>query len=313
MPNRRHAIAGIATTLLAAAPSVVRSQQLVAVRVASTLDDNATPILYGQQSGIFKRHGLDVTLQTFSSGAAQAAAVASGAIDIGKTSLFSIITAHLRGVAFKLVAGSGLYLSNNPNTGLIVAKDSPIKSGADLAGKTAACASLRDLDEISIRGWADQHGGDSSTMKFVELPNAAVAQALEVGRVDAATLVNPTLFNATQSGRIRLLGRSFDSIGRRFLVAVWFCQPALGERSPDTLRRFREAFREAATYTNGHHEETVELIAAFSRIDPDVIRKMTRATTALTLQAGDLQPPIDAAVKYKMIEKGFPAAELLAV
>jgi NitT/TauT family transport system substrate-binding protein len=218
----------------------------------------------------------------------------------------------LRGLSFKIVAPSGLYLSSAPTTGLIVAKDSPYKSGADLNGKTFSAASLRDLDEIAIRGWVDQNGGDSTTLKFIELPNAAVPQALSQHRIDAAALVNPTLFEALSSGDVKLLGRAFDSIGHRFMIAVWFCSPAYGQRNPDVLRRFAQAFHEAATFTNSHHDQTVDLLANFSHIKPEVIGKMVRSTTGLTLSVPDLQPEIDAAARYKMIDHAFSATELLA-
>lgn len=295
------------------APAVAGAQQSTPIRVASTLDDNVTPILYGLKAGIFSRHGLDVTLTPFRSGAAQSAAIAGGAIDIGKTSLFSLITAHLRGVAFKIVAPSGLYLHDAPTTGLIVAKDAPYKTASDLNGKTFSAASLHDLDEVAIRGWIDQNGGDSTTLKFIELPNAAVPQALAQRRIDAAALVNPTLFEALDSGTVRVIGRPFDSIGHRFMIAVWFCNPAFAQRDPDAVRRFAQAFHEAALFTNAHHDQTVGLLADFSHIKPDVIARMVRSTTGLTLAPADLQPEIDAAARYKMIDHAFPASELLAV
>jgi len=294
-----------------AAPRAAKAQQLTTIRVASTLDDNVTPILYGQQAGIFKKYGLDVQVQTFPSGAAQAAALAGGAIEIGKSSMLSLISGHLRGVNFRLVSGAGLYLSNKPFSGMVVAKSSPIRTAADLNGKTASSPSLRDLGEISIKEWMDQHGGDSSTLKGVELPNAAVAQALAQGRIDVAVLDNPTLYQAVTSGAARVLARSYDAIGKRFLMSAWFCMPAYAEKNPDVLRGFAKAFYESASYTDAHHGQTVDLLARFSHIDADVIRNMVRAETALTLQAADLQPLINVAAKYKVIDRVFPASEML--
>jgi hypothetical protein len=42
-----------------------------------------------------------------------------------------------------------------------------------------------------------------------------------------------------------------------------------------------------------------------------VIKSMTRATTAIKLDPHDLQPLIDAAARYKLIERAFPAEELI--
>jgi NitT/TauT family transport system substrate-binding protein len=287
------------------------AQTITPVRVASTLDDNLTPILWGQQSGIFKKYGLDVSLQTFPSGAAQASALTGGAIDIGKSSMLSLINGHLRGVNFHIVSGAGIYLAEKPFTGLVVAKSSPIRTAADLDGKTISSPSLRDLGDISILAWMDQHGGDSSTLKNVELPNAAVAQALVQGRIDAAVLDNPTLYNAVSSGDVRILARSYDAIAKRFLMSAWFCTPMYAEKNPDVLRSFTKAFYESAAFTDKHHDQTVDLLARYSHIDSEVIRHMVRTETALTLQASDLQPLINVAAKYKVIDRVFPASDML--
>ncbi len=39
---------------------------------------------------------------------------------------------------------------------------------------------------------------------------------------------------------------------------------------------------------------------------------MVRASYTATLVPSDIQPVIDLAVKYKVIEKGFPAADLIS-
>jgi ABC-type nitrate/sulfonate/bicarbonate transport system substrate-binding protein len=123
--------------------------------------------------------------------------------------------------------------------------------------------------------------------------------------------VIPTLAEALDSGNFRVLSHPFESIGRRFLIAVWFCTRDWAQKNPTALAQFGKAFTEAAAYTNSHHGDTVEMLAAYSQISPDVIKSMTRATTAIKLDPHDLQPLIDAAARYKLIERAFPAEELI--
>jgi NitT/TauT family transport system substrate-binding protein len=301
-----------ALTAASALPRVAVAQPArTVVRVASTLDDSITPVLYGVQSGIFERLGLDVQLEPGASGSALAAAVVSGAVDIGKSSPISLCAAHVRGVPLQIVDGSALYLSDDPITALIVPKNSPIRAGADLNGKLAATPALQSLDQIATQAWVDDHGGDASTVHFVELPQQSVVSALQAGRIDAATLVVPTLAQALASGQFRILGRPFDAIGKRFLIAVWFSSRDYIARNTDAVRRFNDGFAQAAAYTNTHHAETVAMLAAYAHLEPAVIGAMTRTTSALHLDPKDLQPVIDAAAKYKVIPKAFPAAELM--
>jgi NitT/TauT family transport system substrate-binding protein len=284
----------------------------VTVRLAAAPDDDITPILYGQSSGIFKKAGLDVHLSVLGSGSATASAVAGGAIDIGKSSLTSLISAHARGIPFVIVAPAALYLESAPIAGLVVAKDSAIVSGRDFNGKTVSASSLKDLMAVATQAWIDQHGGDSTSVHFIEIPSSAVSVALGQKKIDGATMVTPALAQALDSGNAKLLGRSFSAIAKRFLVAGWFVTRDYVAHNDDTVRRFVAAFREAATYTDTHHAETVALLAGYSHLEPETVRRMVRSTVGTSVEARDIQPVIDAAVRYKVIDRPFAASELIA-
>lgn len=311
--SRRSLIAGLGGAFaLPLVPARGWAAGLQTLRLAAAPDDDITPILYGQSSGIFKRAGLDVQLMALGSGSATASAVAGGAVDIGKSSLTGLISAHARGIPFAIVAPASLYLESAPIAGIVVAKDSAIKSGRDFAGKTVSASSLKDLMAVATQAWIDQNGGDSNSVHFIEIPSSAVPVALDQKKIDGATLVTPALAEALDSGKAKLLGRSFSAIAKRFLVAGWFATKDFIGRNPETVRRFVAAFREAATYTDAHHNETVSLLAAYSHLEPQTIRQMVRSTAGITVDARDIEPVIDAAVRYKVIERPFPAQELIA-
>lgn len=296
----------------ALAPSRAFGQGLTAVRAGSTLDDAVTPVLYGLKAGLFRDAGLDVQLSGFASGNALTAAVAGGSIDVGKSSQIPLIAAHVRGAPFCIVAGAAEYSSDAPTTVLIVAKDSPLRTAADLNGKTISTTALTDVNQLATEAWVDAHGGDARTLRFVEYSNSAAPEAVEQGRIDAATLSNPVLAQALQTGRVRIFAPVFDAIGKRFLTASWFCTEDYVARNTETVRRFVAVLRRASAYTNAHHAETVDLLAGYAHIDPATIRAMNRLTNATRLDPREIQPLIDAAVRYRMIPKAFPARELIA-
>jgi NitT/TauT family transport system substrate-binding protein len=217
-------------------PLVGGAQTRTLIHVESTVDDSVTPVLYGIQSGTFAKAGLDVQLQQASSGAALMAGVTGGSIEIGKASPLPLIAAHARGIPVVVIEGSALFLAENPITAMIVPKDSPIRTAADLSGKVVAVPALKTLDHIAIESWVDDHGGNSSAVKFIELPQTAViSAALLQGRIDAANLVIPTLAEALASGNFRVLSHPFESIGKRFLIAVWFCTRDWAQKNPAAL------------------------------------------------------------------------------
>ena len=293
-------------------PAIVHSQTLTTVRVGLALEDDATPVLYAIQSGLFKKAGLDVQVQSVGSGSAAAAAIAGGALDIGKSSLISLISAHARGIPIALVAPSGLYTSDAPVAALIVPKTSPIKTGADFAGKTVSASSLKDLIAVATQAWIDAHGGNAASVKILELPSAAVPAAIDTGKIDGATLVYPALAEALDGGKVRILGYAFDGIAKRFLIAAYFSTNDYIAKNGDVIRRFNGALHESIVYTNAHRAETLPMIATFSKIPQATLAKMTRSTSATGLLPVEIQPMIDAATKYNVIDKSFPAQELIA-
>jgi NitT/TauT family transport system substrate-binding protein len=311
--SRRGALAGLAAGFaLPLLPSRTWAAGPVSLRLAAAGDDDITPILYGQHAGIFKKAGLDVTLTALSSGSATAAAVAGGSIDIGKSSLTGLCAAHARGVPFEIVAPASMYVESAPIAGFVVAKDANITGARDLNGKTVSASSLKDLMAVATQAWIDANGGDSKSVKFLEVPASAVPAALEQGRVVGATLVTPALAEALETGKVKLLGRSFSAIAKRFMVAGWFSTRDWITRNPDAAKRFVDAFLQAAAYTDTHHAETVDLLAAYSKLKPDTIKGMVRATVGKVVDPKDIEPVIAAGVKYGVFDKSFPATELIA-
>jgi hypothetical protein len=55
-----------------------------------------------------------------------------------------------------------------------------------------------------------------------------------------------------------------------------------------------------------------KMLAAFSKIDPATIARMTRATYASRLDVALVQPIVNIAAQFEMIPAAFPASQLVA-
>jgi NitT/TauT family transport system substrate-binding protein len=298
-------------TIVAAAPRPAGAQGLTTVRVGGGLDDGLTPLLYAIQAGLFKKAGLDIQLTSSQNGAALAAAVAGSSIDIAKSALMSLIAAYTRGVRFKVVAGSAQYLTVAPTDLLCVLKDSPLKTLADADGKTIAVATLKAFDMMGTQALVDKSGGNSATVKFIELPFSAMLPALEEGRADIAAISVPTLASALATGKLRTFGDPYSAIANRLLIAGWFTSVDYARQNGGIVERFAGVMRAANAYGNTHHAETAAILANFARIDPQVVMTMNRLNNATSIDPQEIQPLIDAAAKYKYIAAAFSAKELL--
>jgi NitT/TauT family transport system substrate-binding protein len=299
--------------LVLAGSSPIPAQQSPVIQMAASSNDSTTAAVYAVKAGLFKAAGLNVQLTPMSSGSAVAAAVAGGAVQIGGSSLLSLVAARAKGIPFVLVAGSAIFDDGDANyVQLVVRKDSALRTARELNGKTLAVPGLKDLNAIASMAWIDQNGGDSSTVHFIELSGPASVQAIADGRVDATILTTPFLAQALEGGSARVLGNAYAAIGKQILVTAWFTTEEFASKNRPVIERFSRIMRDAAIYCNAHQAETVDLIAEFGKIDPNVIRRMARARFASSLSAPMIQPIVDAAAKYKVIDGSFNAQDLIS-
>jgi NitT/TauT family transport system substrate-binding protein len=284
---------------------------LATLRIQTIATDDATPILYAQKSGMFARAGLDVQLDRAGSGAAIAAAVLSGAYDVGLSNLVTLMSAHVRGVGFTLLAPAGVYRSKAPDSELVVAHDSTAVSGKDLDGKTIATPALDSLSTLVVSNWVDAHGGDSRTLKFVELPISATPVAIEQHRIDGALMNNTVLSAALAAGTVRILAPAMDAIAPEFPYSGWFATTDWAAKHRDLVQAFARVMAESTAYTNAHHDETAAMLADFTGQTLDQVEHTSRPETGTVLRLSQIQPLIDRAAKYKFIAHAFPARELV--
>jgi NitT/TauT family transport system substrate-binding protein len=287
---------------LAAAGPGGAQPALKTVRVGVAEGDDATPTIYAAKTGIFAKYGLDVQVSAMNSGSASIAALAGGSVDIAGTSLLPFLSAHNAGVPLSIVAPLAAYTPDSVYAVLLVKKDTPYKTGRDLNGKTIASPALKDLNWLATMAWIDANGGDSSTVKAVELTSAAIPAALDEGRIDAATVTTPRYVQALHIHDVRILGKSYEAIAKHYLFAIMAAQTDYAAKNPDIIQNFGRAIRDATIFTNTHHADTLDLYASFVHIDPKDIADAPRSTSAEYVDAKELAPLIATAVHYGIIK-----------
>jgi NitT/TauT family transport system substrate-binding protein len=288
------------------------AQDLPTVRITGPAIDGFKTTYYALRAGLFRKHGLNVEIVQMGTGAAGLAAVAGGSVQVAFTSLPALILAHLHGLPFQIVAPGQLYLTDVPAEVLLVKKDSPIRTARDLNGKTIAGAYLSDLGTTATLAWVDQNGGDSKSMKVLEVPVQIALEALDAGRVDAFPVAAPYYDQDLATGQVRILAKPFDAIAKRFQAAAYVANKDYVSGNADTMDRFARAVHESILYTNAHLPETAALVASYSGVDAAIVARSVRAVDPEYVEARNLQPYIDFAAKYKLIPNGYGAQDLIA-
>jgi NitT/TauT family transport system substrate-binding protein len=252
---------------------------------------------FAADAGFFKKQGIRVILNVFRSGAANAAAVAGGDMQIGVSTVLQLAQAHAHGLPFVVVAAGAVHDSKYVNAGLVVASTSSITSPRELNGKTVGVSSLNGLDELSIRTLVDRAGGDSSQVKFAELPPSSEVAALLQGRIDAVNMQDPQRQSALDAHQVRTIGIGDDAIGSTFVQTAWFTTTTWLAANKGTAKRFATAIYESGDWAMRNPTSAADVISKYLKTAP----VPTTQRYASTMDLHEFQVVLDAAVKYNML------------
>jgi NitT/TauT family transport system substrate-binding protein len=246
----------------------------VTVGVIPILD--VAPIYLGKEKGFFTDRDIELTLVTASGGAAIVPAVVSGQYQFGFSNVVSLLTAKSKGVPVKVVAnGNNSTGEDGKDFGSTVVKgDSPIRTAADLVGKTVAVNSLKNIADTAVRASVRKAGADPSKVRMVQMPFPDMPAALDAGRVDAAFTVEPFQSAARAQGA-RSIATSYVDTAPNLTVAAYFTSEKQLADNPDLVQRFTEAMKESLAYANDHPDEARQIIGTYTEISPDVIAAAT--------------------------------------
>jgi NitT/TauT family transport system substrate-binding protein len=210
--------------------------------------------LFGIDTGIYARAGLNVEPTIFTSAGAMTTAVVGGAVDIALTDAIVLANAVNRGVPLQAIAGAGLFRAVEPTTSLCVARSSAIHTAKDLEGQSLALGTLVSLTSIAIKMWLTREGADPDRVHFLEMPFAAMPEALRRGTVGAAYVAEPQL--SVDAADLRVLAVPYTTIAPVFLISLivatrpWIAQNTRprGRSSPRRTRRRATSTRTATPW-----------------------------------------------------------------
>lgn len=282
----------------------------VTVGVIPILD--VAPIYLGVEKGFFSERDIDITLELAEGGAAIVPAVVSGQYQFGFSNMVSLLLAHSKGLPLKVVS------NGNNSTGvdgedfaaLMVKNDSPIRTAADLEGKTVAANTLQNIVDTSVRQSVRKAGGDPTKVKFTALPFPEQPAALASGQVDAVFVVEPFQQAVLADGG-RKIASSYVDAAPDLTVAVYFTSQDLLAENPDLAKRFTEAMRESLSYADAHPDEAREIIGSYTEIAPEVIEKVTLPKWPAEINRESVQTLADLALEDGLLSEPADVDSLL--
>ena len=299
----------VAPLLLMAPGTRAAAQTGEQIVVATPPNDSSGEVFYAADMGFFAKAGLNVKVMPMNNAGAVAPAVVSGAVTIGGLTVPSVAIAREKGVPITIIAPGSIYSSAAPTSGIIVLKNSPLRKAADLNGKPLDTRDLSNKRFYGANAWIDKNGGDSKSVKWIEISDTADIAAMQQGRVDAASVSEPALDDALH-GEGRMLGPVYDAIGDKFLIAAFFTTDDYAKAHPDVMRKFAEAIVAAGKWANKNQAASAKILEKYAGVP--IPAGYTRVTYAERLRAADAQPVLDMLAHYGVLKPNPRAPDLFS-
>ncbi|MBU9647815.1 aliphatic sulfonate ABC transporter substrate-binding protein [Burkholderia multivorans] len=199
----------------------------------------------------------------------------SGAVDFGSAAGLASVLARANGNPIHAV-----YVFSRPEwTALVVRKDSPIRSLADLKGKKIAATRGTDPFLFTLRA-LHTVGLTRDDVELVNLQHPDGRTALANGQVDAWAGLDPHMAAAQFDDGARLLYRNvaFNTYG---LLNV---RDAFARQYPEAVTRVLQVYERAREWIVAHPDETARIVADESKVSLQV--------ATLQLQRNDFGDPV---------------------
>jgi NitT/TauT family transport system substrate-binding protein len=241
-------------------------------------DDAA--LFYAQDSGIFRKHGLNVSFVAQASPVAVEASMQSGTEQFGFITTPVLINLNSKGVSVKCVSsvdGGEPANDTQDSTELVAAKGSGVTSVKDLAGKNVAEVQITSLNSLAVEVLAKQAGIDPLSIHPVAMPFPQMPAALSQGRVQAAVIVAPFVDTAIAQGATVI---DHPNV-LLFPNGTITCLDALGSyisAHQSLVAEFRAAMDESIAYSQAHSSAAKATLAKYLNLPPAVAQKEKLST-----------------------------------
>lgn len=259
------------------------------------------PVYIAQDQGMFAKHGLQVNMVNGGTAAQAIPQLLSGKVDIAATGGTSLIAAVAQGIPVQAIAGSLNAHAKGPATsGILVKQDSPIHDYKDLQGKTVGLQGLKETTNLGTMLGVAAHGGDPSSVKFVQLPLPDLNDAVLKGQVDAVYNIG-SFYPTGLSMGLRAIGAPANEYMDGGPSALWFTTKSYIAKNKGVVQKFQAAMEEASKYAMANHDAVVQQEIAHTQQDPNYLKSAPPADLDWRIDRKGMQATIDAMAKYKFI------------
>jgi NitT/TauT family transport system substrate-binding protein len=216
-------------------------------------------VYVAKEKGIFDAHNIDATLTKIPIVTNIPAAVVSGSIQIGMTTVPAALQAIDGGLNLVIIAGAARHTKEHPFISLLARSDIKYEKPSDLVGKTIGVPGINSVIDVMFRKWLLNNKIPLSSVKIVEGPLPQLPDMLKSGSVDYIAIVDPfrSRIVATKTGYIA--AEYFAEVNSDVLVSAWLADGDWAKKNPDAVKNFRASINEGLEFVRKNPEVSKEI------------------------------------------------------
>jgi ABC-type nitrate/sulfonate/bicarbonate transport system substrate-binding protein len=296
-------------TLLIAGPAGAAEKLRVGKAVAFAW--TFTPLDIGIETGIFKKHGLEIEASAAAGDAKMQQALTADSIDIGIGSGPGMAF-MAKGVPAKAVA----VMAGIPkNMAVMVGYDSPARTVDDLKGLKLGVTTVGSLTDWigkrinNLKGWG---AAGITTVPIGGMPPARAA--IKTKQIDGyiGALESGYMLEEQKEWRVITSATPFVD---HFITHVFFVREDIIQKKPEAVRAFLRGWMETIAFMKANKAKAVEISAKVVNISPSVASRAFDEQIGIFSSDGMFDPKAVAVLKQSFLEMGLlkesPADDML--
>ncbi|EIG59650.1 aliphatic sulfonate ABC transporter substrate-binding protein [Bradyrhizobium canariense] len=273
MMTRRYILATSLLLATALAPPARAEDKPAEIRIG-TQKGGFFPAVRQRQTleSAFKPLGIEVKWIDFQFGPPLLEAINVGSVDFGFVGDTPPIFAQAGGARIRYVAA---VKSDGDTQAIIVPKNSPIKSLADLKGKRVAFAKGSSAHNLLVAS-LEKAGLAWSDITPAPLAPADATAAFMKGSVDAWSIWDPYLALAElkESARVIAFDRDVHKPNAFYIAGTDFV-----EKYPSLVAKLNASFASEGVWAESHHEEVAKAQSEATGVDIEAVSRFVNRST----------------------------------
>ncbi|MBI3707715.1 MAG: ABC transporter substrate-binding protein [Proteobacteria bacterium] len=255
----------------------------------------------GVDARIWESVGLELEISAFRGDAQLQQGMAAGSTDFGLGSGPGM-GYRSKGVPAIAVAS----LADRPqNMALLVAKDSKIKTVADLKGKRVGVTTAGSLTDWLVRELSRQQGWGSEGIEAIPMGQMrARLAAMATGELAGTVQTTANGYELEEQGEAKVL-MVFGDLVKDFHTHIIFARDELVAKQPSLVERFLMGWFKTVAYMKANKDFTVKSVAKTMQLSEGVIAKTYAAEMQMMSDDGRFNPAAIEVIRHSLKELGI--------